>query len=59
MIRDAPLMLCRRPPVTITTPPCVKRCADIVGAFPNEGSMIWLIAAVLLETSDEWKFQHR
>ena len=37
----------------------VERRADVVGIFPNEGSIIRLIAAVLLEASDEWVLQHR
>lgn len=37
----------------------VKRRADIVGIFPNEGAIIRLIGAVLLEANDEWQLQHR
>ena len=37
----------------------VKRRADVVGIFPNEGSIIRLIGAVLLEANDEWQTQHR
>ena len=37
----------------------VKRRADVVGIFPNEGSIIRLIGAVLLEANDEWELQHR
>ncbi len=33
----------------------VKRHADVVGIFSNEGSTIRLIGAVLLETNDEWQ----
>ncbi len=29
------------------------------GIFPNEGSIIRLIGAVLLEANDEWQPQHR
>src|ERR1700731_4243430 len=37
----------------------VKRRADGVGIFPNEGSIIRLIGAVLLEANDEWQTQNR
>ena len=37
----------------------VKRRADVVGIFPNEGAIIRLIGAVLLEANDEWLLQHR
>lgn len=37
----------------------VKRRADVVGIFPNEGSIIRLIGALLLEANDEWQLQHR
>ena len=37
----------------------VKRRSDVVGIFPNEGSIIRLIGAVLLEANDEWQLQHR
>ena len=37
----------------------VKRRADVVGIFPSEQSIVWLIGAVLLEQNDEWQFQHR
>ena len=37
----------------------VKRRAGVVGIFPNEGSIIRLIGAVLLEANDEWQLQHR
>ena len=37
----------------------VKRQADVVGIFPNEGAIIRLIGAVLLEQNDEWLLQHR
>ena len=37
----------------------VKRRADVVGIFPNEGVTIRLIGALLLEANDEWQLQHR
>ncbi|BAJ81297.1 putative transposase for insertion sequence element [Acidiphilium multivorum AIU301] len=37
----------------------VKRRSDVVGIFPNEGSIIRLIGAVLLEANDEWQTQNR
>src|SRR5919107_235848 len=37
----------------------VKRRSDVVGIFPNEGSILRLIGAVLLEQNDEWQLQHR
>ena len=37
----------------------VKRRADVVGIFPNEGAILRLIGAVLLECNDEWQLQHR
>lgn len=37
----------------------VKRRADVVGIFPNDGAIIRLIGAVMLEANDQWLLQHR
>jgi putative transposase len=37
----------------------VKRCADVVGIYPNDGAIIRLIGGILLEASDEWQLEHR
>ena len=54
----------RRSKIHSTSPPErlnkeAKRRADVVGIFPNEGSIIRLIGAVLLEANNGWQFQHR
>ena len=37
----------------------VKRRADVLGIFRNEGASVRLIGAVLLEANDERQLQHR
>ena len=37
----------------------VMRRADVAGILPNEGSIVRLIGAVLLEANDEWQTQSR
>jgi putative transposase len=37
----------------------VKRCADVVGIFPDEELILRLIGAVLFGQNDDWQRQHR
>lgn len=33
--------------------------ADVVSIFPNEGAIVRLISAVMLDANDEWQLQRR
>ncbi|CAN2533905.1 hypothetical+protein [Methylocapsa aurea] len=35
----------------------IKRRTEVVGIFPNEDAITWLVGAILLETNDEWAVQ--
>lgn len=32
----------------------VKRRADVIGIFPNDEAIMWLVGALMLETNDRW-----
>ncbi len=37
----------------------VKRCADVIGIFPNDDAIVRLVGALMLDTNDEWAVARR
>ena len=37
----------------------IERRSDVIGIFPNDGAIVRLVGALMLETNDEWTVARR
>jgi len=37
----------------------IKRRTNVVGIFPNDAAIVWLVGAQLLEQQEEWQLERR